>query len=199
MSSDQAGPSNDELRDLIRRQQEQIAELQAQVAQLQTPRIPNGAERETEAAPGGRLPLAWRALLIAGIALICGLILIIASYRPNTSASVGRASDFPPGTITFVQAAAPSPGAEGIPVYVVHDPDRGFLALYARGPGSNCLLGWNAVTGQMEDPCNRSQFTRAGDYLAGPAPRGLDRFRVVVDENGDVTIDVGTLLPGPGR
>ena len=44
-------------------------------------------------------------------------------------------------------------------------------------------------------------FNRAGDYIAGPAPRGMDRYPVEIGEDGLLYIDTGTTIDGsaPGN
>ena len=60
-----------------------------------------------------------------------------------------------------------------------------------------CKVPWCASSGQFECPCHGSVFNRAGDYRAGPAPRGLDRYPVILDEDGLLYIDTGDLEEGP--
>ena len=38
----------------------------------------------------------------------------------------------------------------------------------------------------FECPCHGSKYNTAGEYKLGPAPRGMDRFKVEVTETGDV-------------
>ncbi|MDP4981567.1 MAG: hypothetical protein NWQ01_06155, partial [Ilumatobacteraceae bacterium] len=45
-------------------------------------------------------------------------------------------------------------------------------------------------------PCHGSQYNRVGEKKGGPAPRGMDRFGVSVN-NGLVVIDTGTVFGGP--
>jgi len=63
-----------------------------------------------------------------------------------------------------------------------------------------CRVPYCASSGRFECPCHGSVFNRAGDYLAGPAPRGLDRYPVAVVD-GLVEIDTGTVESGraPGE
>lgn len=59
-----------------------------------------------------------------------------------------------------------------------------------------CLEDW-----WMHCPCHQSRYDRLGIKAAGeaygPAPRGMDRFAVEVDEAGVLTINTGTVIRGP--
>ena len=58
-----------------------------------------------------------------------------------------------------------------------------------------CRVPYCASSGQFECPCHGSVFNRAGDFRAGPAPRGMDRYPVEVVD-GLVVIDTGTTIEG---
>jgi cytochrome b6-f complex iron-sulfur subunit len=74
--------------------------------------------------------------------------------------------------------------------------DQGFVALYQKCVHLGCKVPWCGSSQWFECPCHGSQYNRVGEKTAGPAPRGLDRFAVSVD-NGIVTIDSGALTNGP--
>ena len=59
------------------------------------------------------------------------------------------------------------------------EPREGVLALYTVCTHLGCLYDWIDVTYRFECPCHGSKFTLAGDYLAGPARRSLDRFVII--------------------
>jgi cytochrome b6-f complex iron-sulfur subunit len=58
-----------------------------------------------------------------------------------------------------------------------------------------CRVPFCASSGQFECPCHGSVFNRAGDYISGPSPRGLDHYAVVVVD-GVVDIDTGDTITG---
>jgi len=201
------GRSKSELIDLLVQQQTHLAqlqaraaELQAQLAQLQLSK--RNGEAETAALPdipAGRFPLTLKLIAMAGLALVCGIVVIVANFRPGARIAAGKAQDYAPGSITILRLPAPDRGAQAIPILLVNDLDTGFLALHARDPGSNCLLAWNETAQRIEDRCSASAYTRTGGYLSGPSPRGLDRYAVSLDEGGDIIVDVGSLQAGPAR
>ena len=66
----------------------------------------------------------------------------------------------------------------------------GIVALYQKCPHLGCRVP-NCPTSQwFECPCHGSQFNRVGEKKGGPAPRGMDRFAVSVN-NGNVVIEIG--------
>ena len=54
------------------------------------------------------------------------------------------------------------------------------------------------TSGYFQDPRHGSMFDRLGRYAVGPAPRGLDRFAVLV-LGDDVFVDRRQVIPGPAR
>ncbi|NNE96644.1 MAG: hypothetical protein HKN24_11515, partial [Acidimicrobiales bacterium] len=46
-------------------------------------------------------------------------------------------------------------------------------------------------------PCHGSVFNRAGDFVTGPAPRGMDRYPTEVGEDGLLYINTGERMDGP--
>ncbi|HSF87628.1 MAG TPA: Rieske 2Fe-2S domain-containing protein [Acidimicrobiia bacterium] len=58
-----------------------------------------------------------------------------------------------------------------------------------------CRVPWCASSGQFECPCHGSIFNRAGDFIAGPAPRGMDFYPTEVVD-GLIVIDTSEAIPG---
>lgn len=73
--------------------------------------------------------------------------------------------------------------------------DSGFMALYHRCVHLGCRVPWCASSQWFECPCHGSRCNGWGEYQFGPAPRGLDRFAVTV-EQGDLIVDTSTVVTG---
>ncbi|MBI3961760.1 MAG: Rieske 2Fe-2S domain-containing protein [Deinococcus sp.] len=73
---------------------------------------------------------------------------------------------------------------------------QGLLALYTTCTHLGCKPEWVAVNNRFECPCHGSKFQKDGTYISGPAPRGLDRFEVTLDRDGNVIVDTGRLVRG---
>ena len=72
----------------------------------------------------------------------------------------------------------------------------GYVALWQKCPHLGCKVPSCSTSQWFECPCHGSQYNRVGEKKAGPAPRGMDRFPVIID--GDkVIIDTGNPSQGP--
>jgi cytochrome b6-f complex iron-sulfur subunit len=80
----------------------------------------------------------------------------------------------------------------------------GVLALRPRCTHRGCSAPVCDSSGWFECPCHGSRFNRAGEYEYGPAPRGLDRYRLAVRRqvNGApdrLVVDLDHVVTGPPR
>ena len=74
--------------------------------------------------------------------------------------------------------------------------EKGVVALYQKCPHLGCRVP-NCNTSQwFECPCHGSQYNRVGEKRGGPAPRGMDRFAMSVQDD-ILTVDTGTVILGP--
>lgn len=71
------------------------------------------------------------------------------------------------------------------------------VALSQKCTHLGCRVPFCESSGMFECPCHGSVFNRAGDYVSGPSPRGMDRFPVEVQEDGFVYINTGEPVEGP--
>lgn len=96
-----------------------------------------------------------------------------------------------PSQQRFVQGEDPT--GDGTPVNV--------RALYQRCPHLGCKPNACLKNFWLECPCHGSRYDRLGIKAAGqaygPAPRSMDRFGVIVDDAGVLTVDTGKLTLGP--
>lgn len=72
----------------------------------------------------------------------------------------------------------------------------GLMPLFQKCPHLGCKVPWCDSSQWFECPCHGSQYNSAGERMAGPAPRGLDRFEFSV-AGGKMTIDTGKKVDGP--
>lgn len=166
-----------------------------------------------------------RGLLIGILGVVIGASLgVLTARAPETSVvTVGKLDDFAPGLVHSLTINRsffdfqPSGAGQNPPVvarrspttlFLVRDQAGGVLALLARDTHSRCrLINVQGKPGVLEgvsdgawfaDPCHGASYDQAGACLAGPCPRGLDRFSVGITA-GKVVIDVGLPLTGPPR
>lgn len=101
---------------------------------------------------------------------------------------VGAAEGFREGDVRYVSSGR---------MYVVSVGDD-LHALYQKCPHLGCRVPFCESSGRFECPCHASIFNRRGEYLSGPAPRGMDAFPLrVVD--GQIVVDTGTVVEGPPK
>jgi cytochrome b6-f complex iron-sulfur subunit len=87
------------------------------------------------------------------------------------------------------EAVTPSPGASDI------------LALWRKCPHLGCMIPAACEsTDRFQCYCHQSTYNILGEKLElGPAPRGMDRFPVRIDEEGVVIVDTRELIEGPPK
>ena len=74
----------------------------------------------------------------------------------------------------------------------------GVMPLYQRCVHLGCRVPFCTSSQWFECPCHGSKYNEAGEYKLGPAPRGMDRFKLVVS-GGNVTVDTSEVVLGPPR
>lgn len=85
------------------------------------------------------------------------------------------------------------------PAYLANGAKKTKLqALYRKCVHLGCSVPFCNKSYLYECPCHGSKYTLAGEYFAGPAPRGLDRFPVTVS-GGKVSVDTSKVVTGPPR
>ena len=110
-------------------------------------------------------------------------------YEPSQKFNAGPAKDFPPGvsTLWFKKQR----------VWIVRTA-QGIYTLWARCTHLGCTPNWFLDQDRFGCPCHGSNFSRDGDVIAGPAPKGLWRCKVEVSATGDLIIDKAVLENRPG-
>lgn len=75
----------------------------------------------------------------------------------------------------------------------------GLAALWQKCVHLGCRVPWCQTSQGFECPCHGSKYNRYGEWMDGPAPRGLDRFPSELDGDGNISINTGVILTGPAR
>ena len=101
---------------------------------------------------------------------------------PKKSSAVDRAAiivagpvdNFQPGTVTaFVRGK----------FYLARLEDGGFLALSSSCTHLGCTVPWVAKENKFICPCHSSEFDIRGEVISPPAPRALDLYQIVIENN----------------
>jgi len=76
-------------------------------------------------------------------------------------------------------------------VWIVREPE-GFYALIAVCTHLGCSPNWLPTENKFKCPCHGSGFYRTGVNFEGPAPRPLERARIVMADDGQILVDKST-------
>ena len=110
----------------------------------------------------------------------------------------GETSGFGGKVRTIPPESVPDTGVIEVPAarsYLVRI-DGELRAISRKCTHLGCGVPWCESSSQFECPCHGSVFNRAGEFRAGPAPRGMDYHPVEIGDDGLVYIDTGTVEEG---
>ena len=74
-------------------------------------------------------------------------------------------------------------------VWIIREKD-GFDALFAKCTHLGCTPRWLKVEEKFKCPCHGSGFRKTGINFEGPAPRPLERYRMVLADDGQLVVDM---------
>jgi hypothetical protein len=101
------------------------------------------------------------------------------------------------GTVQDIRAE----GVVSLPLlraYIVVDPPRTPITLLARSPHLGERITYCPSSGWFEDRAHGAKFDRLGNYVLGPADRGLDRLATLV-QDGVVWVNPYEITLGSAR
>jgi cytochrome b6-f complex iron-sulfur subunit len=113
----------------------------------------------------------------------------LAARGKGAKLAVGGVKDFAPDTATYLSDGR---------LYVTNAGGKALFALSQRCPHLGCRVPFCESSGRFECPCHGSIYDVAGEYVSGPAPRGMDRYPMSL-EGGTVFVDTNTVILGPPR
>ena len=102
-------------------------------------------------------------------------------FEPPQQFKAGFPSDFQEGTVDQRYK-------ESFGVFIVRD-ELGIYVLRAVCTHLGCTPNWLEAENKFKCPCHGSGFYRSGINYEGPAPRPLERYRVVLADDGQILID----------
>ena len=73
-------------------------------------------------------------------------------------------------------------------VWIVRE-EEGFYALSAVCTHLGCTPRWLETENKFKCPCHGSGFHLSGINFEGPAPRPLERIKIMLNENGELVVD----------
>jgi cytochrome b6-f complex iron-sulfur subunit len=102
-------------------------------------------------------------------------------FEPPQSFKVGYPSEYTVGEVD-------TRWKDAYGVWVVRN-SEGFYALIAVCTHLGCSPNWLAAENKFKCPCHGSGFYASGVNFEGPAPRPLERARIVLSDDGQILVD----------
>ena len=111
----------------------------------------------------------------------------------------GVPAEFRPARAFLVNVPAATAWASGEAVSVPNPPADQILALWRKCPHLGCMIPAACEErGRFQCYCHQSTYNILGEkLLLGPAPRGMDRFPVRIDDAGILIVDTREVVNGP--
>lgn len=104
---------------------------------------------------------------------------------------------YPAGRM-WITTYDPALDPDGVYADVTDGGQATLMAIYQRCVHLGCRVPFNVGPQRFQCPCHGSNYTFWGEYILGPAPRGLDRFPLRID-NGRVLVNTAQVVTGPSR
>ncbi len=130
------------------------------------------------------LPVGWAAFSAASAAALVATgrsLFPNVLFEPPQSFKAGFPSEYNAGEVDVRWKDA-------FGVWIVRE-NEGFYALLATCTHLGCSPNWLATENKFKCPCHGSGFYRTGINFEGPAPRPLERARIVLADDGQILVD----------
>ena len=133
------------------------------------------------------LGLAWLAFAgasAAGLGAAVRFMMPTVLYEPPQEFKAGFPSEFAVGAVDERFKAA-------FGVWIVRE-TTGFYVLSTVCTHLGCTPNWLSADEKFKCPCHGSGFVVTGINVEGPAPRPLERYKIMLAEDGQILIDKNT-------
>jgi cytochrome b6-f complex iron-sulfur subunit len=141
----------------------------------------------------GSLAAGWAFFGLGASAGVVGMVRFLfpnVLFEPPSSFKAGAANDYAMGVDERFK--------ETNGVWLVRTPSdplsgrtgaEGLFALSTTCTHLGCIPNWLAADQKFKCPCHGSGFRQSGMNFEGPAPRPLERFRIVRADDGQILVD----------
>lgn len=133
------------------------------------------------------IAVAWVAFGTASAAMLGAAVRFLfpnVLYEPPQEFKAGFPDEFAVGMVDERFKAAYG-------VWIVRE-STGFYVLSTVCTHLGCTPNWLPSDEKFKCPCHGSGFIKSGVNIEGPAPRPLERYKIVLAEDGQVLIDKNT-------
>lgn len=122
-----------------------------------------------------------------GLVSLVGLLAFVRSafprvlFVPPSTFKAGYPNDYPVGEVSEKYRSDQR-------VWIVREP-QGFYAVFAKCTHLGCTPRWSSSENKYKCPCHGSGYYRDGYNFEGPAPRPMDRFALLLADDGQLLVD----------
>ena len=130
------------------------------------------------------VPLGWTAFSAAaasGLVATTRFMFPNVLFEPPQAFKAGFPSEYNVGEVD-------TRWKDAFGVWIAREPE-GFYALIAVCTHLGCSPNWLPAENKFKCPCHGSGFYRDGVNFEGPAPRPLERARIVLADDGQILVD----------
>jgi cytochrome b6-f complex iron-sulfur subunit len=130
------------------------------------------------------LPVGWVAFSAATVSSLVATARFLfpnVLFEPPQSFKAGFPGEYNVGEVDTRWKAA-------FGVWIVREA-QGFYALISVCTHLGCTPNWLAAENKFKCPCHGSGFYKSGINFEGPAPRPLERARIVLADDGQILVD----------
>lgn len=106
-------------------------------------------------------------------------------FEPSPKFAVGEPKSFLENSVTTLKSRK---------IFVVRD-GNSFKAISVVCQHLGCAVEFSKEKNIFECPCHGSKYYRNGVNFAGPAPRPLSHFEVVLSDSGKLVVDTSKIVP----
>jgi cytochrome b6-f complex iron-sulfur subunit len=158
------------------------------------PTAPAAAAAPKAAAPAGgvsrrnfmawTLPLGWTAFSAAVASSLVATARFMfpnVLFEPPQAFKAGFPSEYNVGEVD-------TRWKDAFGTWIVREPE-GFYAIIAVCTHLGCSPNWLAAEAKFKCPCHGSGFYQDGVNFEGPAPRPLERARIILTDDGQILVD----------
>ncbi len=125
--------------------------------------------------------VAFSAAMAAGVAAMTRFMFPNVLFEPPQAFKAGLPEDYDRGKVD-------ERWKEKFGVWIVRN-EEGIYALSTACTHLGCTPNWLEGENKFKCPCHGSGFYRTGIHFEGPAPRPLERYRVVLASDGQILVD----------
>jgi len=100
-------------------------------------------------------------------------------YEPPTRFTIGKPSDFPQDSVTFIEEKR---------LFIFRRPE-GLFAISSICTHLGCNVRWNVDRPGFDCPCHGSKFNKDGKNIDGPAPRPLKWHELSLNSEHELVVN----------